>query len=215
MRVPMRQWIATICLSVLCSIATVQAATVLVVGDSISAAFGLETQYGWVALLEQRLLEHNADFKVVNASISGETSAGGLSRFPDLLAQHQPQYVIIELGGNDGLRGLSLSHLAMNLSTMVQKAKQQKATVLLLGMRLPSNYGKRYTDAFYNVYQRIAEKEQVALVDFLLEGVGAVDGMMQADGVHPTQLAQPLLLENTWQGLEPLLGLKNSSHRSQ
>lgn len=211
----MRQWIATICLSVLCSIATVQAATVLVVGDSISAAFGLETQYGWVALLEQRLLEHNADFKVVNASISGETSAGGLSRFPDLLAQHQPQYVIIELGGNDGLRGLSLSHLAMNLSTMVQKAKQQKATVLLLGMRLPSNYGKRYTDAFYNVYQRIAEKEQVALVDFLLEGVGAVDGMMQADGVHPTQLAQPLLLENTWQGLEPLLGLKNSSHRSQ
>ncbi|WP_205340577.1 arylesterase [Denitrificimonas caeni] len=211
----MRQWIATICLSVLCSIATVQAATVLVVGDSISAAFGLETQQGWVALLQQRLLEHNAEFKVVNASISGETSAGGLSRFPDLLAQHQPQYVIIELGGNDGLRGLSLSHMAMNLSTMVQKAKQQNASVLLLGMRLPSNYGKRYTDAFYNVYQRIAEKEKVALVGFLLEGVGAVDGMMQADGVHPTQLAQPLLLENTWQELEPLLGLKNSSNRSQ
>jgi len=203
----MRQWIATICLIVLCSMAQAQSATVLVVGDSISAAFGLETQEGWVALLQQRLSEADVAIEVVNASISGETTGGGLARFPDLLAQHQPRYVIIELGGNDGLRGLSLSHMTANLTSMVRKAKQQQAAVLLLGMRLPGNYGRRYTEAFYNVYQRIAEQEQVALVDFFLEGVGAVDGMMQADGVHPTQLAQPLLLDNAWQGLAPLLSV--------
>jgi acyl-CoA thioesterase-1 len=187
--------------------AQAQSATVLVVGDSISAAFGLETQEGWVALLQQRLSEADVAIEVVNASISGETTGGGLARFPDLLAQHQPRYVIIELGGNDGLRGLSLSHMTANLTSMVRKAKQQQAAVLLLGMRLPGNYGRRYTEAFYNVYQRIAEQEQVALVDFFLEGVGAVDGMMQADGVHPTQLAQPLLLDNAWQGLAPLLSV--------
>ncbi|MDY0250891.1 MAG: arylesterase [Pseudomonas sp.] len=201
----MRQWIATICLFVLCSISQVQAATVLVVGDSISAAFGLETQHGWVALLQARLLEHNAEFKVVNASISGETSGGGLARFPDLLVQYQPDYVIVELGGNDGLRGLSLTQMSANLTDMVQQAKQQGASVLLLGMRLPGNYGRRYTEAFYNVYQQIAEQEQVPVVDFFLEGVGGEKGMMQADGVHPTQIAQPLLLENAWRHLAPLL----------
>lgn len=201
----MRQWIATIGLIVLCVTAQVQAATVLVVGDSISAAFGLETQQGWVALLQQRLQEQKSDLQVVNASISGDTTAGGLARFPDLLAQHKPEYVIIELGGNDGLRGLSLKHMAVNLTTMVQKAQHSDAQVLLLGMRLPSNYGRRYTEAFYNVYQNIAQQERVALVDFFLEGVGGVDGMMQADGVHPTQAAQAQLLENAWQGLKPIL----------
>ena len=155
----MRQWIATICLLVLGSFTQAQAATVLVVGDSISAAFGLETQEGWVTLLEERLLEHNPEFKVVNASISGETTGGGLARFPQLLTEHQPDYVIIELGGNDGLRGLSLTQMSSNLTGMVQQAKQQGAVVLLLGMRLPGNYGQRYTEAFYNVYQQIAERE--------------------------------------------------------
>ena len=201
----MRQWIATICLMVLCSIGQAQAATVLVVGDSISAAFGLETQHGWVALLQQRLLERNPEYTVVNASISGETTGGGLARFSNLLTQHQPDYVIIELGGNDGLRGLSLSQMSTNLTSMVQHAKQQNARVLLLGMRLPGNYGRRYTEGFYNVYQQIAAQEQVALVDFFLDGVGAISGMMQADGVHPTQMAQPLLLENAWQGFAPML----------
>ena len=201
----MRQWIATIGLIVLCVTAQVQAATVLVVGDSISAAFGLETQQGWVALLQQRLQEQKSDLQVVNASISGDTTAGGLARFPDLLAQHKPEYVIIELGGNDGLRGLSLKHMAVNLTTMVQKAQHSDAQVLLLGMRLPGNYGRRYTEGFYNVYQNIAQQERVALVDFFLEGVGGVDGMMQADGVHPTQAAQAQLLENAWQGLKPIL----------
>ncbi len=203
----MRQWIATMCLLVLCSIGQAQAATVLVVGDSISAAFGLETQEGWVTLLEERLREHNPEFKVVNASISGETTGGGLARFPQLLSEHQPDYVIIELGGNDGLRGLSLTQMSSNLTRMVQQAKQQDAVVLLLGMRLPGNYGQRYTDAFYNVYQQIAEQENVAVVDFFLAGVGGEEGMMQADGVHPTQMAQPLLLDNAWQRLAPLLPL--------
>ena len=203
----MRQWIATMCLLVLCSIGQAQAATVLVVGDSISAAFGLETQEGWVTLLEARLLEHNPEFKVINASISGETTGGGLARFPQLLSEHQPDYVIIELGGNDGLRGLSLTQMSSNLTRMVQQAKQQDAVVLLLGMRLPGNYGQRYTEAFYNVYQQIAEQENVAVVDFFLAGVGGEEGMMQADGVHPTQMAQPLLLDNAWQRLAPLLPL--------
>lgn len=203
----MRQWIATMCLLVLCSIGQTQAATVLVVGDSISAAFGLETQEGWVTLLEERLREHNPEFKVVNASISGETTGGGLARFPQLLSEHQPDYVIIELGGNDGLRGLSLTQMSSNLTRMVQQAKQQDAVVLLLGMRLPGNYGQRYTEAFYNVYQQIAEQENVAVVDFFLAGVGGEEGMMQADGVHPTQMAQPLLLDNAWQRLAPLLPL--------
>lgn len=203
----MRQWIATMCLLVLCSIGQAQAATVLVVGDSISAAFGLETQEGWVTLLEERLREHNPEFKVVNASISGETTGGGLARFPQLLSEHQPDYVIIELGGNDGLRGLSLTQMSSNLTRMVQQAKQQDAVVLLLGMRLPGNYGQRYTEAFYNVYQQIAEQEDVSVVDFFLAGVGGEEGMMQADGVHPTQMAQPLLLDNAWQRLAPLLPL--------
>ena len=206
----MRQWIATIGLIVLCFTAQAQAATVLVVGDSISAAFGLETQRGWVALLEERLAEQSSDFTVVNAAISGETTAGGLARFPDLLTEHQPDYVIIELGGNDGLRGLSLTHIANNLTSMVRQAQEQDAAVLLLGMRLPGNYGKLYTNAFFNMYQHIAEKQEIALVEFFLDGVGAVDGMMQADGVHPTEEAQPLLLENAWRGLAPLLSLQDS-----
>ncbi len=201
----MRQWIATMCLLVLCSIGQAQAATVLVVGDSISAAYGLETQDGWVALLRERLQQRSSEFKVVNASISGDTTAGGLARLPDLLTQHQPDYVIVELGGNDGLRGLSLQQMKSNLSAMVQLAKEQNAAVLLLGMRLPGNYGRRYTEAFYTVYQQIAEQEKVAIVDFFLEGVGGEEGMMQTDGVHPTQKAQVLLLDNAWQGLEVLL----------
>lgn len=201
----MRQLIATICLVGLCFITQVQAATVLVMGDSISAAFGLETQQGWVALLNDKLTTKSTEFKVVNASVSGETTAGGLARFPDLLRKHQPQIVIIELGGNDGLRGLSLEYMAHNLTTMLQQAQEQDATVLLLGMRLPGNYGRRYTEAFYQVYQDVAKQHDVALVDFFLDGVGGVSGMMQADGVHPTQAAQPLLLKNAWRALGPLL----------
>nr|MBO2512089.1 arylesterase [Gammaproteobacteria bacterium] len=183
----------------------VLAGTVLVVGDSISAAFGLDTAQGWVALLEKRLAERDRDYQVVNASISGDTSAGGLARLPALLDAHRPEVVIIELGGNDGLRGLPPAQLQQNLARMIDSARSRGAQVLLLGMRLPPNYGERYTRAFEAVFSDLAEEKGVALVPFFLEGVGGVPGMMQPDGIHPTADAQPLLLEHAWSALEPLL----------
>ena len=181
------------------------AGTLLVVGDSISAAFGLDSRQGWVALLEKRLEQEGFEHSVVNASISGDTSAGGAARLSALLAEHQPALVIIELGGNDGLRGQPPAQLQQNLASMVEKSRQAGAKVLLLGMRLPPNYGVRYTTAFAQVYADVAAQEQVGLVPFFLEGVGGVPGMMQADGIHPGEPAQALLLDNVWPSLEPLL----------
>lgn len=181
------------------------AANVLVVGDSISAAFGLDTRQGWVALLEKRMQESGFEHTLVNASISGETSAGGLARLPGLLAEHHPQLVIIELGGNDGLRGQPPAQLQQNLASMVDLSRATGANVLLLGMRLPPNYGKRYTDAFASVFSDLASEKKLPWVAFFLEGVGGVEGMMQADGVHPTAGAQTLLLDNVWPTLKPLL----------
>ncbi|WFC62702.1 arylesterase [Pseudomonas sp. REST10] len=181
------------------------AGTLLVVGDSISAAFGLDSRQGWVALLEKRLEQEGFEHSVVNASISGDTSAGGAARLSALLAEHQPALVIIELGGNDGLRGQPPAQLQQNLASMVEKSRQAGAKVLLLGMRLPPNYGVRYTTAFAQVYADVAAQEQVDLVPFFLEGVGGVPGMMQADGIHPGEPAQALLLDNVWPRLEPLL----------
>ena len=181
------------------------AGTVLVVGDSISAALGLDTRQGWVSLLQNRLQEGGFAHQVVNASISGDTSSGGLARLPALLSQHRPQLVIIELGGNDGLRGQPPAQLQQNLARMVDSATASGAKVLLLGMRLPPNYGQRYTQAFAQVFSDVAADKQVPLVPFLLEGVGGVPGMMQADGIHPAVAAQPQMLENVWPTLEPLL----------
>ena len=181
------------------------AGTLLVVGDSISAAFGLDSRQGWVALLEKRLEQEGFEHSVVNVSISGDTSAGGAARLSALLAEHQPALVIIELGGNDGLRGQPPAQLQQNLASMVEKSRQAGAKVLLLGMRLPPNYGVRYTTAFAQVYADVAAQEQVDLVPFFLEGVGGVPGMMQADGIHPGEPAQALLLDNVWPSLEPLL----------
>lgn len=181
------------------------AGTLLVVGDSISAAFGLDSRQGWVALLEKRLEQEGFEHSVVNASISGDTSAGGAARLSALLAEHQPALVIIELGGNDGLRGQPPAQLQQNLASMVEKSRQAGAKVLLLGMRLPPNYGVRYTTAFAQAYADVAAQEQVDLVPFFLEGVGGVPGMMQADGIHPGEPAQALLLDNVWPRLEPLL----------
>ena len=181
------------------------AGNVLVVGDSISAAFGMDTRQGWVALLEKRLAEGGFTQQVVNASISGDTSAGGLARLPTLLAQHQPELVIIELGGNDGLRGQAPGQLQQNLAAMVDRSRAAGAKVLLLGMQLPPNYGQRYTRAFAAVYENLATEKQVPLVPFFLEGVGGVAGMIQADGIHPTVSAQPRLLDNVWPQLQPLL----------
>lgn len=174
------------------------AQNILLVGDSISAAFGLEIEHGWVKLLEQRLNEQNHPHTVINASVSGDTTAGGLARLPALLQTYQPELVVIELGGNDGLRALSVKNMQQNLSAMVEMAQSAGADVLLLGMRIPPNYGPRYSDAFEKVFVDVAEKHTVALLPFLLEGVGGVEQMMQNDGVHPTAAAQPRLLDNAW-----------------
>lgn len=193
------------CLGLLLLAQEAAAGTVLVVGDSISAALGLETSQGWVSLLQKKLDSERIDHRVVNASISGDTSAGGAARLPSLLGEHKPEVVIIELGGNDGLRGQPPAQLQQNLASMVEQSRQVGAKVLVLGMRLPPNYGKRYTDAFARVFSDVAKEQQVPLVPFFLEGVGGVEGMMQADGIHPAAGAQPKLLENVWPSLQPLL----------
>ena len=201
----MRTWLIGTALSLLLWGPAAFAGTVLVVGDSISAAFGLDTRQGWVALLEQRLNEEGFTHKVVNASISGDTSAGGAARLPALLTEHQPELVIVELGGNDGLRGQPPVQLQQNLAAMVQQSQKIGAKVLILGMQLPPNYGVRYTTAFADVFPKVANETGSALVPFMLEGVGGVPGLMQSDGIHPTAEAQPRLLDNVWPTLKPLL----------
>lgn len=181
------------------------AQNILLVGDSISAAFGLEIEQGWVKLLEQRLAEENQPYTVVNASVSGDTTAGGLARLPALLAEVEPELVVIELGGNDGLRALPVANMQQNLSAMVQLAQEADADVILLGMRIPPNYGPRYSDAFEQAFSTVAEEHEVALIPFLLEGVGGVEGKMQEDGVHPTAAAQTVLLDNAWPAISQWL----------
>ena len=201
----MRVWLLSAGLALLCMAQGASAGTVLIVGDSISAAFGLDTRQGWVALLEQRLKAEGFDDKVVNASIRGDTSAGGQARLPALLAEHKPSLVVVELGGNDGLRGQAPAQLQQNLASMIDRSRDAGARVLLLGMRLPPNYGKRYTDAFAQVYADLGKEKDVPLVPFFLEGVGGVPELMQADGIHPGQGAQAQLLENAWPSIKPLL----------
>ncbi|MDX1433888.1 MAG: arylesterase [Gammaproteobacteria bacterium] len=178
---------------------------ILVVGDSLSSAYGMDAREGWVALLEQRLDARGAGYRVMNASISGDTTAGGVSRLPRALESHDPDVVVIELGGNDGLRGIPLEETRSNLARMVELAKAHGARVLLLGMRLPPNYGPMYTKRFHEIYADLAEANGVARVPFFLEGVGGVRELMQDDGIHPRPEAQGRLLENVWPHLEPLL----------
>ncbi|WP_312255218.1 arylesterase [Stutzerimonas nitrititolerans] len=201
----MRMWLRGGVLAAMLWAQGALAGTALVVGDSISAAFGLETSQGWVHLLQQRLNDGEHDYRVVNASISGDTSAGGLARLPALLSEHEPDIVIIELGGNDGLRGQPPAQLKRNLAAMAEQAQQAGAKVLLLGMRMPPNLGRRYTSAFADAFDSLAAEKDLPYVPFLLEGIGGVQGMMQADRVHPTAQAQELMLDNVWPVLEPLL----------
>ncbi|NMY39488.1 MULTISPECIES: arylesterase [Pseudomonas] len=201
----MRVWFLSAALALMCMAQNAAAGTILIVGDSISAGFGLDTRLGWVSLLEQRLAQEGHPDQVVNASISGDTSAGGLARLPALLTEHKPDVVIVELGGNDGLRGQLPAQLKQNLAGMIDSAKTAGAKVLLLGMKLPPNYGKRYTDAFAEVYTQLAAEKQIALVPFFLEGVGGNPQWMQADGLHPAAAAQKRLLDNVWPVLKPLL----------
>ena len=181
---------------------------VLVVGDSLSAEYGLERGSGWVALLQQRLARGKPAIEVVNASISGDTTAGGRSRLPALLAQHEPGIVILELGGNDALRGLPLTMTQANLSAMVQAAKAAGARVLILGMQVPPNYGQKYAQDFARLFAGVAKAEGAALLPFFLKGVADgpdADKLFQSDRIHPNAQAQPRLLDNVWPLLQPLL----------
>lgn len=183
---------------------------ILVFGDSLSAGYGVARGQGWVDLLQVRLREEGYGFQVVNASVSGETTEGGLARLPRALALHAPAVVVVELGANDGLRGLPVEAAAANLGRIVRLAAAGGRKVLLLGMLMPPNYGERYTSGFAAMYARVAREQHVALVPFLLAGVADQPGLMQADGLHPNEHGQPRLLDNAWQGLHGLLGPANS-----
>ncbi len=174
-------------------------------GDSLSAEYGLTRGTGWVPLLEKRLSDRAPGWSVVNASISGETTAGGATRIDDLLARHRPALVIVELGANDALRGLDLATTQANLDRIVAAAQKAGARVLLLGMMVPPNYGSAYTNAFEQIFQKVAHAHKVPLVPFFLDGIAESSEFFQADRLHPNQRAQPMLLDNVWPALEPLL----------
>lgn len=179
--------------------------TLLIVGDSLSAAYGLPVEDGWVAILQRRLAAQHPGWEIVNSSISGDTTAAARARLPQALARHRPDVVVLELGGNDGLRGLSLQAMRDNLGAMIELAQAQGAAVLLVGVDLPPNYGPAYTEKFRAVYRSLAEAHDVALLASLLEGVGTREDLMQADGIHPNGGAQVLIAERVLAQLQPLL----------
>jgi acyl-CoA thioesterase-1 len=178
---------------------------IIVLGDSISAGYGIKVDEGWVALLQKKLLEAKINYNISNASISGDTSAGGLARIDPLLTAHKPAIVLLQLGANDGLRGLSPVQMKSNLSEIVHRAQKAGAKVILLGMKIPPNYGKRYIDMFYNVYPQLAKELDIPFVPFLLEDVALNKDLMQADGLHPNAKAQPILANKIEPYLFPLL----------
>ncbi|MCD6436983.1 MAG: arylesterase [Halomonas sp.] len=179
-----------------------QRPTLLVMGDSLSAAYGIEQERGWVTLLAERL---EGEAQVINASISGETTSGGAQRLANIIGQRQPDIVLLELGGNDGLRGLPPTQMRSNLASMIEQSQQAGADVLLLGIDIPPNYGQAYRDAFTGVFHSLADEYDVSLVPFLLEDIALNEQLMQDDGIHPTAEAQPIILDNVWPALEPLL----------
>src|SRR5450755_4788598 len=186
--------------------AAAPASVILVLGDSISAGYGLSADAGWVSLLQRRLASERYPYTVINASISGDTSAGGRARLDALLAQHRPSVTVIELGGNDGLRGGSIDAMRQNLDAMAATAQKQGSRVLLVGMRMPPNYGPAYVQRFDASFADIAKARKTALVPFLFEGFADNETMFQPDRIHPVQAAQPKLLDNVWRELKPLLG---------
>jgi acyl-CoA thioesterase-1 len=188
------------------SAASAAAGTILVYGDSLSAAYGISQKDGWVSLLGARLKQRGLDYNVVNASISGETTSGGAARVADALERSRPGVVVVALGANDGLRGLPVAEMKANLSTIVRAAQTRNARVLVVGMRIPPNYGQKYTQAFAQAFAEVARERKTAYVPFLLEGIAEQRDLFQPDQIHPTAEAQPLLLETVWKGLEPLLG---------
>ena len=181
------------------------AGTILVFGDSLSAAYGIAQNRGWVALLEARLKERRMNYSVANASISGETTAGGLARIGKALEHHRPKVVILALGANDGLRGLPLDAMKKNLAQIIRAAQGSKARVLLVGMKMPPNYGPDYTQQFERSYAELAKEFKLALVPFILEGLAERRELYQPDNLHPVAAAQPMILETVWKQLAPLL----------
>lgn len=181
--------------------------TLLVLGDSLSAGYGVNQESGWVALLRDDFGDRH---QIINGSISGDTTGGGLNRLPLLLEKFSPDYVLLELGGNDGLRGQPLNLMKRNLQTMIELCRQTGAEPVLFGMRLPPNYGRRYSDAFAAVYPQLSDEEQVVLIPFQLEELAVTEGMIQEDGLHPTALAQPIIKEVIKDYLEPLMNSHSS-----
>ena len=184
---------------------TTKAPTILVYGDSLSAAYSMRQEQGWVSLLQQRLKTQGFPHQVINASVSGETTSGGLSRLPITLRQHQPDIVLLELGANDGLRGLPLAQMRKNLEAIIKASKQAGAEVVLLGIMIPPNYGSRYTQEFSQSFTELAKHHDLPLVKFLLEGVAGKPELTLDDGLHPSAAAQPKILDNVWQVLQPEL----------
>jgi acyl-CoA thioesterase-1 len=179
-------------------IADARPPTLLVLGDSLSAGYGLAVEETWVSLLASRLAQEGYGHRVVNASVSGDTTSGGLARLGRALERHEPELVIIELGGNDGLRGLPLDVVRSNFEAMIEQSREAGAEVVLLGMRIPINYGPRYAESFHALYGELAQTYDLEWVEFFLDGVALDDGLMQADGIHPNAAAQPLMLDNAW-----------------
>lgn len=190
------------------STANIKVPRILVYGDSLSAAYGVAQPQGWVTLLQQRLKEQHYAYDVINASISGETTSGGLTRLAGTLAKTKPTIIILELGANDGLRGLPVKEMSKNLSAIIVQSKKYKVKVLLVGMRIPPNYGPKYTETFSQTYQQLSQQHQVALVPFMLENIAAKPSLIQSDGLHPNPLGQPMMLDNIWPALERLLKRK-------
>lgn len=185
-------------------------ASILVLGDSLSSAHQIPEERGWVALLATELKTTHPNWQVLNHSISGETTAGGRQRLPQLLKEYQPKIVIIELGGNDGLRGLPILRISKNLESMIEMSKQAGSQILLIGMKLPPNYSEKYTQAFENMYSRLSKKFEIPLLPFLLDGVALNNTLMQADRIHPTADAQPIMLDSIRPMLLPLLSVGSS-----
>ncbi len=200
-----RQAVAALVLLLFAACAYSASKPVLVLGDSLSAEYGLPRGSGWVELLQQRLAQSGIDVHVVNASISGETTSGGRTRLPSLLKQYHPSLVVIELGANDGLRGLPLAEMEANLRAMIQEARQAHAAVLLIGMQIPPNYGSAYAQKFAATFGLVAHETKTPLVPFLLEGVASKPQLFQADQLHPVAQAQPIMLDNVWPSLRKLL----------
>lgn len=194
-----------LCVLLLPSIAWAMGGTIVILGDSLSAAHGMPAESGWVSLLARRLQDQGRDHPVVNASISGETTAGGLARLPGLLATHRPSVLVIELGANDGLRGLAIAQIRDNLAAMIELADSAGARVVLLGIELPVNFGRRYRSGLRSIYSELSQAHGTALVPFLLEGVALEPELVQDDGLHPTAQAQPRLLDTVWPVLSGVL----------